>query len=72
MIKDIIIHKEDALLTVAKSMAVVGAVMETRSRRAYGTEISGVLQLSKSGRRAIGRVDRVPSHAATPNSLLMN
>ena len=71
MIKDIIIHKEDALLTVAKSMAV-GAVMETRSRRAYGTEISGVLQLSKSGRRAIGRVDRVPSHAATPNSLLMN
>ena len=47
MIKDIIIHKEDALLTVAKSMAVVGAVMETRSRRAYGTEISGVLQLSK-------------------------
>ena len=31
-----------------------------------------VLQLSKSGKRAIGRVDRAPSHAATSNSLLMN
>ena len=31
-----------------------------------------VLQLSKSGKRAIGRVGRAPSHAATPNKLLMN
>ena len=31
-----------------------------------------VLQLSKSGQRAIGRVGRAPSHAATPNKLLMN
>ena len=31
-----------------------------------------VLQLSKSGKRAIGRVGRAPSHAATSNTLLMN
>ena len=31
-----------------------------------------VLQLSKSGKSAIGRVERAPSHAATSNSLLMN
>ena len=31
-----------------------------------------VLQLSKSGKRAIGRVGRAPSHAATSNKLLMN
>ena len=31
-----------------------------------------VLQLSKSGKRAIGRVGRAPSHAATPNKLLMH
>ncbi len=29
-------------------------------------------QLSKSGKRAIGRVGRAPSHAATSNKLLMN
>ena len=31
-----------------------------------------VLQLSTSGQRTRGRVDRAPSHAATSNSLLMN
>ena len=31
-----------------------------------------VLQLSKRGRRAMGRVEQAPSHATTPNSLLMN
>ena len=31
-----------------------------------------VLQLSRSGKRAKGRVDQAPSHAATSNSLLMN
>ena len=31
-----------------------------------------VLQLSKSDKRAIGRVGRAPSHAATPNKLLMH
>ena len=31
-----------------------------------------VLQLSKSGKRAIGRVGLAPSHAATSNKLLMN
>ena len=31
-----------------------------------------VLQLSKSGKRVIGRVGRAPSHAATSNKLLMN
>ena len=31
-----------------------------------------VLQLSKSGKRAIGWVDRAPFHAATSNSLLMH
>ena len=31
-----------------------------------------VLQLSKCGRSAIGRVERTPSHVATSNSLLMN
>ena len=31
-----------------------------------------VLQLSKSGQRMIGQVDRAPFHAATSNSLLMN
>ena len=31
-----------------------------------------VLQLSKSGKRAIGRVGQAPSHTATPNKLLMN
>ena len=31
-----------------------------------------VLQLSKRGRRAMGRVEQAPSHAPTPNSLLMN
>ena len=31
-----------------------------------------VLQLSKSIKRAIGRVDRAPSHTTTSNSLLMN
>ena len=31
-----------------------------------------VLQLSKSSKRAIGRVGRAPSHAATSNTLLMN
>ena len=36
------------------------------------TRAGDVLQLSKSGKRAIGRVDRAPSHAATSNSLLMN
>ena len=30
-----------------------------------------VLQLSKSGQRTIGRVDRAPSHAATSNSVWM-
>ena len=34
----------------------------------FGTD---VLQLSKRGRRAMRRVDHAPSHAATPNSLLM-
>ena len=36
------------------------------------TTLADVLQLSKSGKRAIGRVGRAPSHAATPNKLLMN
>ena len=31
-----------------------------------------VLQLSKKGRRAMGRVEQAPSHATIPNSLLMN
>ena len=31
-----------------------------------------VLQLSKRGRRAMGRVEQAPSHATIPNSLLMN
>ena len=31
-----------------------------------------VLQLFKSGKRAIGRVGLAPSHAATSNKLLMN
>ena len=31
-----------------------------------------VSQLLKRGRRAMGRVEQSPSHAATPNSLLMN
>ena len=31
-----------------------------------------LLQLSKSGQRTMGRVDRAPSHAAPSNSLLMN
>ena len=30
-----------------------------------------VLQLSKRGKRAMGRVDQAPSHSATPTSLLM-
>ena len=34
--------------------------------------LTDVLQLSKSGQRTLGRVDRAPSHAATSNSLLMN
>ena len=34
--------------------------------------VTDVLQLSKSGQRMIGRVDRAPSHAATSNSVLMN
>ena len=33
---------------------------------------SDVLQLSRSGKSAIGRVARAPSHAATSNSLWMN
>ena len=36
------------------------------------SHITDVLQLSKSGKRAIGRVGRAPSHAATSNKLLMN
>ncbi len=36
------------------------------------TNETDVLQLSKSGQRTLGRVDRAPSHAATTNSLLMN
>ena len=40
-----------------------------RVRRRGSTD---VLQLSKSGKRAIGRVGRAPSHAATSNKLLMN
>ena len=35
-------------------------------------ELPDVLQLSKSDQRTMGRVARAPSHAATPNSLLMN
>ena len=31
-----------------------------------------VMQLSKRGKRAIGRVGLAPSHAATSNTLLMN
>ena len=38
----------------------------------FARPVMDVLQLSKSGRGAIGRVDRATSHAATPNSLLMN
>ena len=36
------------------------------------TRQEDVLQLSKSGKRAIGRVGQAPSHAATSNKLLMN
>ena len=34
--------------------------------------VKDVLKLSNGGKSAMGRVDRVPSHAATSNSLLMN
>ena len=36
----------------------------------FATSKLDVLQLSKSSTRAIGHVDRSPSHAATSNSLL--
>ena len=36
------------------------------------TDTTDVLQLSKSGKRAMGRVGRALSHAATSNKLLMN
>ena len=44
----------------------------TLSRRGAAPRREDVLQLSKRGRRAMGRVEQAPSHATTPNSLLMN
>ena len=50
--------------------------LRNQMKRLFGCTVQltykDVLQLSKSGKRAIGRVDRAPSHAATSNSLLMN
>ena len=45
-----------------------------RTRPLAGCGLGGwdVLQLSKSGKSAIGRVGLAPSHAATSNKLLMN
>ena len=38
----------------------------------FATSKLDVLQLSKSSKRAMGRVDRAPSHAATSNSCYGN
>ena len=55
----------------------IGADTRVESRRlsqrvCRQAQRTDVLQLSKSGKRAIGRVGRAPSHAATSNKLLMN
>ena len=55
--------------------AVTHVVSGIHSPRPFSRTIrdrEDVLQLSKSGKRAIGRVGRAPSHAATSNKLLMN
>ena len=51
------------------SAAVHAAIFQAKAPR-RGEKV--VLQLSKISTRATGRVDRAPSHTATPNSLLMN
>ena len=53
-------------------MAGVGLMVEVVAHELARASEKDVLQLSKSGQRMIGQVDRAPSHAATSNSLLMN
>ena len=52
-------HKVPFLLAISRPGTRMGSTRD-------------VLQLSKRGRRAMGRVEQVPSHATIPNSLLMN
>ena len=51
-----------------KNLAIAMLVGHERTPTTW----TDVLQLSKSGKRAIGRVGLAPSHAATSNKLLMN
>ena len=68
-----------ALAVAGRLMRHFAAIVRIRGcavqdRRDQGTAggLMDVLQLSKRGRRAMGRVEQAPSHATTPNSLLMN
>ncbi len=68
-----------ALAVAGRLMRHFDAIVRIRGcavqdRRDQGTAggLIDVLQLSKRGRRAMGRVKQALSHATTPNSFLMN